>query len=334
MVEARLTKPWACSPRLPAAVADSTPEVDQQAAGDSLTVEGQRFAIVPEWVIDADVGDCAFRLYAVLLRYGQSSGARMPSRATLARRLRKRSVDTVDRAMKELVALGAVVVERRHDGKQNLTNRYHVRTTAPGRSGAARSAASRVGLTDAAGAAPSRAATPGRSPAATPAAATRPNPESLTQELPPPPVREVAVDGLDFTNLAKSCRDLRRSLGLPTGLWTEASLRAAYARAVMERGWPAAAVEASCLAVAADPTTRSPMRVAEAGPWWDAVEPPLRPPEDAADELAELEARLDAMDGRRILYQRRAREALAAEGLPLTRATVVRRAVSLLAGTP
>ncbi len=162
-------------------MADSTPEVDQQAAGDSLTVEGQRFAIVPEWVIDADVGDCAFRLYAVLLRYGQSSGARMPSRATLARRLRKRSVDTVDRAMKELVALGAVVVERRHDGKQNLTNRYHVRTTAPGRSGAARSAALRVGLTDAAGAAPSRAATPGRSPAATPAAATRPNPESLTR---------------------------------------------------------------------------------------------------------------------------------------------------------
>jgi hypothetical protein len=32
----------------------------------------------------------------------------MPSRATLARRLRKRSVDSVDRAMKKLVAIGAV----------------------------------------------------------------------------------------------------------------------------------------------------------------------------------------------------------------------------------
>jgi hypothetical protein len=315
-------------------VADSTPEVDQQAAGDSLTVEGQRFAIVPEWVIDADVGDCAFRLYAVLLRYGQSSGARMPSRATLARRLRKRSVDTVDRAMKELVALGAVVVERRHDGKQNLTNLYHVRTTGPGRTTAATSRRPRAGRTDAAGGLPDRAATPGRSRAVTPAAAKRPDPESLTQEQPPPPVREVGEEGLDFADLAESCRDLRRALGLPTGLWTEASMRAAYARAVTERGWPATAVDASCRAVAADPATRSPMRVAEAGPWWDAAEPPLRPPEDAADELAELKARLDAVDGRRILYQRRAREALAAEGLPLTRTTVVRRAVSLLAGTP
>jgi len=31
---------------------------------------------VPEWIIDAAISDCAFRLYAVLLRYGQSSGQR------------------------------------------------------------------------------------------------------------------------------------------------------------------------------------------------------------------------------------------------------------------
>jgi len=36
----------------------------------------QRFVIVPEWIIDAAISDCAFRLYAVLLRYGQSSGQR------------------------------------------------------------------------------------------------------------------------------------------------------------------------------------------------------------------------------------------------------------------
>ena len=58
----------------------------------------QRFSIVPEWVLDADISDAALRLYAVLLRYGQSSGNRMPSRALLARRLRKKSKDTVDRA--------------------------------------------------------------------------------------------------------------------------------------------------------------------------------------------------------------------------------------------
>ena len=65
----------------------------------------QRFAIVPEWIIDAQLSDCAFRLYAVLLRYGHNSGQRMPGRALLARRLHKglfntrrggRSYDTTD----------------------------------------------------------------------------------------------------------------------------------------------------------------------------------------------------------------------------------------------
>lgn len=92
-----------------------------------------RFAIVPEWLLDAEIGDAAVRLYAVLLRYGQSSGARMPSRSTLARRLRKKSTDSVDRAMKELVAIGAVRIEHRYDGAQRLTNAYHLRTSRPGR---------------------------------------------------------------------------------------------------------------------------------------------------------------------------------------------------------
>jgi hypothetical protein len=100
-------------------------------APSRLSVEPHRFAIVPEWLIDADVSDVAFRLYAVLLRYGQSSGCRMPSRATLARRLKKASTDTVDRALRELVALGAVQIERRRSGRQNLPNQYHVRTSRP-----------------------------------------------------------------------------------------------------------------------------------------------------------------------------------------------------------
>jgi hypothetical protein len=97
----------------------------------TLVVE-QHFAIVPEWIIDADISDCAYRLYSILLRYGQTSGQRMPGRALLAQRLKKRSKDTVDRAMKELVAIGAVVVERRRHGRQNLTNRYHLMSTPPG----------------------------------------------------------------------------------------------------------------------------------------------------------------------------------------------------------
>jgi hypothetical protein len=64
--------------------------------GDTLVVEPQRFAVVPEWVLDLPVSDAALRLYALLLRYGGTSGTRMPSRRLLAERMR-RSVDSVDR---------------------------------------------------------------------------------------------------------------------------------------------------------------------------------------------------------------------------------------------
>ena len=106
---------------------DSPTEFDDEG---TLVVE-RHFAIVPEWIIDAKISDAAYRLYSVLLRYGQSSGRRMPSRALLARRLRKRSVDSVDRALKELVAIGAVAVERRRRGREYLSNRYHLLTTPP-----------------------------------------------------------------------------------------------------------------------------------------------------------------------------------------------------------
>ena len=90
-----------------------------------------RFSMVPEWVLDADIGDCALRLYAVLLRYGNTSGARMPARTTLAARLHKKSVDTVDRALAELVQLGAEQVQARWAGRQRLTNQYRIRTSRP-----------------------------------------------------------------------------------------------------------------------------------------------------------------------------------------------------------
>ncbi len=47
-------------------------------------------------------------------------------------------------------------------------------------------------------------------------------------------------------------------------------------------------------------------------------------------ELAALESRLDALDGERVVLQRQARDQLESEGAPLTRATVLRRAVMLL----
>src|SRR3954451_5706794 len=100
---------------------------------EGVLVLEQHFAIVPEWVLDAEISDAALRLYAVLLRYGQTSGHRMPGRRLLASRLHKRSRDSVDRALKELVGIGAVVVQHRRQGPVNLTNRYVLRSTPPQR---------------------------------------------------------------------------------------------------------------------------------------------------------------------------------------------------------
>jgi hypothetical protein len=302
-------------------------------AAGSLVVE-QRFAIVPEWVIDAEISDSAFRLYSVLLRYGQSSGARMPSRATLARRLKKRSVDSVDRAMRELVAVGAVVVERRRRGRQNLTNRYHVLTTAPGgRSHAATNAAEAGGR--------ARSATPGRTVAAGVVAALRPDPERLTQEKPPPPapaaraLSEVELCRLlgieDFSAVVAACRSTRHRLGLPTTRWTPGLLADCLRRAVVDHGWPASSAIPALLALAADPQTRSPARLEHPGPWWDADVPwSLAGEEDDPAELAELEARLAEADGRRVWVQRQARRELASTNRPVTRLSVARRACELL----
>jgi len=160
-----------------------------EARGSAQLVLEQRFAVVPEWVIDAEISDCAYRLYSVLLRYGQSSGCRMPSRATLAGRLHKGSKDTVDRALKELQAVGAVVVQRRRRDGRNLTNRYLLMSTAPIARATSPAAESAGGGGRIFAATPGRtdAATPGRTDAATLAADLRPDPEFLTENPPPAP---------------------------------------------------------------------------------------------------------------------------------------------------
>jgi hypothetical protein len=67
----------------------------------------------------------------VLARYGNTTGMRMPSRTTLAARIHKKSVDSVDRALRELEACGAVTVERRTVDGRHLTNRYNLHTSHP-----------------------------------------------------------------------------------------------------------------------------------------------------------------------------------------------------------
>lgn len=70
------------------------------------------FAIIPEWVLDADVSANAVRLYGVLNRFANSRGHAWPSRKTIAEKMRV-SVATVDRAKDELVDIGALTVEPR-----------------------------------------------------------------------------------------------------------------------------------------------------------------------------------------------------------------------------
>jgi hypothetical protein len=303
-----------------------------------LDVE-DRFSIVPEWVLDAAISDGAVRLYAVLLRFGQTSGARMPARSTLAGRMHKKSTDTVDRAMRELVEIGAVVVQHRFDGGQRLTNKYLVRTSRPRDDKSRGSGGSGGGRTHAA--TPTAAASRmsegegGHKLAAEVAAPRRHNPEFFTESEPPHPptpapdaddagashswaeetdrlIAECGID--DWDGFVNQCQALRRHLGQPTGRWSHHCLLAAIQLAVRVRNWPAAHVPAALLAVAADPATRSPMRLAESGPWWD--EPVVRdaPVGDAA-ELAAMEADLSDAGG---------------EGTPTTRATVARRAHALL----
>ncbi len=312
----------------------------EAAESEAQLVVEERFAIVPEWLLDAEISDCAVRLYAVLLRYGNSSGARMPGRATLARRLRKRSTDTVDRAMRELVAVGAVRVEHRYAGRQRLTNRYHVQTSRPGVPEARAEMSPEGGRTGAAtsgrrpGCDRTDATTGGRVHAAGVAALIGQDPEHLTQSTHPhhPPrswtsrsqelLDACGID--DWPGFVEEIQSLRREVGRALGRWHARHLLAAIELSVGGRGWPAPAVRRALLQVAADPVTRSPGRLAEAGPWWD------EPAQAVGEDLDALVADLDAADGRRVLLQRRARAQLEAEGRPVTRASVVRRAHALL----
>lgn len=300
-----------------------------------LVVE-DRFAIVPEWLLDADIGDAAVRLYAVLLRYGNSSAARMPSRSTLARRLRKRSTDSVDRAMKELVGIGAVRVEHRYDGAQRLTNAYHVRTSRPTPSdsptptdaGSRKSAATRK-----------QRAGGGRTASARVAADSGHDPQHLTDSTSSPgtttsaaePGHDVAEEiatecGIeDWPAFVAEIQAVRRQLTAPVTRWAAPALAAALQLATRQREWPSNQAAMALLRVAADPNTRSPMRLAEAGPWWD--EAPSNEPEG---DIAAMERALLEAGGARVDLQVQARRELERQGMPVTRAGVIRGAFRLL----
>jgi hypothetical protein len=88
-------------------------------------------------------------------------------------------------------------------------------------------------------------------------------------------------------------------------------------------------MEQALLAVARDRESRSPARVAEAGPWWDTLTLGVDQAM-GAHQLAEMEARLAETDGLRPALQAQARAELTAEGMPVIRSTVARRACAIL----
>jgi hypothetical protein len=317
--------------------------VGEEQFGD-LVVE-DRFAIVPEWLLDAEISDAAVRLYAVLLRYGQTSGARMPSRSTLARRLHKKSTDSVDRAMKGLVGIGAVNIEHRYDGGQRLTNAYHLRTSGPAgtdpstpadggsrRLAATRKKTARGGRADAAGAAADSGHDPEHLTQSTPSSGDAPRQRSSRTASEEEVARECGID--DWTGFVAQVQRTRRDVGAPITRWAGPCLLAALQLATRGRAWPADQAADALRRVAGDPESRSPMRVAEAGPWWD--EPPVTDQATAGTREANdvdpraMELVLLEAGGVRIELQMRARRALELAGVPVTRNAVIRGAYRLL----
>jgi len=79
---------------------------------DNITTD-IRFSIVPAWLLESDVSDKAVRLYAVLAGYADSeTGQAYPGRTLLSKRLGC-STKSVDRAVLELMGLGAIQKRQR-----------------------------------------------------------------------------------------------------------------------------------------------------------------------------------------------------------------------------
>lgn len=88
-------------------------------------VRGDKYAMVPAWVLYADVSAGAIRLYAVLARRATASGYCYPGHAKLAEEA-KCSVSSVKRYVDELAGIGAVRVKNRGRAadKQYESNEY------------------------------------------------------------------------------------------------------------------------------------------------------------------------------------------------------------------
>ena len=91
----------------------------------------EHFALIPEWVLYADISPASVRVYCVLHRYANSDGKCHPSRKSIASKTRI-GLSTVDRSIDELIALGAVTVRHRtSDSGDPTSNEYTVIVNRP-----------------------------------------------------------------------------------------------------------------------------------------------------------------------------------------------------------
>jgi len=94
-----------------------------------------RFSIIPEWVLDANVSDRAIRVYSILARYADNETLQaFPSRETLAKRAHCHW-RSIDRAIEELIKVGAVTKAHRRNGESYQSNVYTLRRVMPRLSG-------------------------------------------------------------------------------------------------------------------------------------------------------------------------------------------------------
>lgn len=115
------------------AAPSSTDEDEHPQPTPLLNDEGDHYARIPAWLLEAAVSGNAVKLYGLLDRRCQDEDrpdcpkhCAFPSRTTLAAQMRC-SRETVDRAVRELVEVGAVRVTKRWDAAGDpTTNLYEV----------------------------------------------------------------------------------------------------------------------------------------------------------------------------------------------------------------
>lgn len=92
-----------------------------------------KWAATPEWVLfHPDLSDRAVRLFGIIGRHANGmTDEAFPTRKTLAKECKNCSPDSIDRAVKELQAVGALVVEKRWTEEGDPTSNLYTLMYAP-----------------------------------------------------------------------------------------------------------------------------------------------------------------------------------------------------------